>query len=115
MSLAFNRKAAELGNAFCAQQLAHAYWRGYGVDQDRNEALKWIRKNAEQDDVTSMVILGELYLQGLQVSKNETIGRKWMDAARRLVDTSRDGSTANSVSYVYRFGDFFEADLKRCF
>ena len=43
------RKAAEQGNAGGQLNLGLCYEKGEGVKPDKTEAIKWLRKAAEQD------------------------------------------------------------------
>lgn len=110
LALRFNRRAAELGNTLALENLAEAYWKGEGVDVDRQAAIKWLRQSAEADDPTAMVILGELYLRGLELPKNKVLGDKWIEAAHRRIRQNDEPAEARSVSYVYLFEAFFPAD-----
>jgi TPR repeat protein len=40
------------------------YHKGKGVDQNNKEAVKWLRKAAEQGDAVCQKSLGILYLNG---------------------------------------------------
>lgn len=51
------RKAAEEGNAYAQYKLGLRYEKGDGVDRDRDEAIKWFRRAAEQGLVDAQIQL----------------------------------------------------------
>lgn len=50
---------------------------GQGVEQDEVEALKWIRKAAEQGISEAQYVLGACYQNGIVADKNITEAVKW--------------------------------------
>jgi len=63
---------------FCRTELCPAectlwicYHNGYGVAEDQLEAMKWLRKAAEQDDADAECFLGMCYKEGEEVAKND--------------------------------------------
>ena len=52
---------AKQGDAATQCYQGWCYWNGKGVDQDREEAVKWWRKAADQDDVNAQIALGDFY------------------------------------------------------
>ncbi len=58
-------KAAWLGNAYAQYEVSSMYWRGYGVAQDREQAVVWMRRAAENGHVQAKPAL-ERYLAALE-------------------------------------------------
>lgn len=61
---------AESGYAPAQGVLGNCYLCGLGVSYNINEAVKWTKLGAEQNDVYSCIELGTYYFQGLGVEKN---------------------------------------------
>lgn len=74
---------AEQGDIQAQFNLAAAYFTGYGVPKNLNEAVKWFRKAAEQGLAEAQHNLGYCYSNGVGVSQNEEEGIKWL---RKAVD-----------------------------
>jgi len=51
--------AAKLGNAWAQGRVGKLYWDGVGVKQNREEALAWLRKAADQGDPEALASLKE--------------------------------------------------------
>ena len=52
--------SAELGNVAGQRWLGICYLEGIGIEQNRNEAIKWLNKATEQGDEESKNILEKL-------------------------------------------------------
>ena len=65
----------------------------YHRDQDLPQAIKWFRKAADQGHVSSQKKLGNMYLFGEDVPKDEAEGLKWYRKAAEQGD-------ADSIFYV---------------
>ena len=78
---------AEQGHAGAQYFIGYMYYKGQGVDQDGEEAVKWFRMAAEQGDVKSQVRLGVMYRLGLTVLKNYEEAKKWLRMAAEQGDT----------------------------
>lgn len=59
-ALALMRREAELGNPRAQYALGYMYYYGQGVQQDMEEALRWIRQAAAQGDARALEALGAL-------------------------------------------------------
>ena len=56
------RKSAKQGHAIAQRNLGNSYYFGIGVPEDKDEAAKWLRKAAHQDDKPAKIMLkGLLY------------------------------------------------------
>ena len=58
-SLEFARKSAKQGNARAQLYLGYMYYNGYGIAQDKAQALVWFRKSAEQGNAKAKAALKE--------------------------------------------------------
>ena len=71
------RKAAEQGDAEAQYELGHCYHYGYGVTEDKAEAVKWWRKAAEQGNSEAQFCLGRCYDYGEGVAQDKAEAVKW--------------------------------------
>jgi len=71
------RKLAEQGNADAQNNLGNMYEYGYGVKQDKSEAVKWYHKSAEQGNAEAQYRLGDTYHGGYGVKQDYTEAAKW--------------------------------------
>ncbi len=75
------KKIAELGDAEAQDVLGWCYYKGHGVKQDYNEAVKWYRKSAEQGCALGQFDLACSYARGIGVEQNNTEAVKWLRKA----------------------------------
>ena len=64
------RISAEAGNSMAMKLLFDCYRYGWGVQEDPEEAFRWIRRCADSGDPDSMVNLAYCYLEGLGTEPN---------------------------------------------
>ena len=57
------------------------YFNGQGVAEDYTEAVKWLRKAAEQGHAVGQYILGVCYFNGQGVAEDYTEAVKWLRKA----------------------------------
>jgi TPR repeat protein len=78
-SVTSERRAAERGDASAQFKLALRYDSDQkdGVPQDHAEAVKWLRKAAEQDFVKAQYNLGGMYNSGQGVPQDHAAAAKW--------------------------------------
>jgi TPR repeat protein len=77
--------------------LAACYARGWGVAQDQAEAVKWIRKAADQGYPMAQFSLGNCYDNGNGVTKNAVEAAKWW---RKAADQGHINAQYNlGISY----------------
>ncbi len=50
---------------------------GQGVTKDEAEAVKWVRKAADQGHADAQLLLGGMYANGRGVTKDEAEAVKW--------------------------------------
>ena len=53
------------------------YYKGEGVPQDYQEAVKWLRMAAEQGVVGAQFVLGRMYYYGEGVTENDAEAMSW--------------------------------------
>jgi TPR repeat protein len=97
------RAAAESGDPKAQSLLGEVYYRAgnYG------EALKWLRKSAEQGYSFGQYNLGVMYLEGSGVAKNESESVKWFT---RAAEQWNRGAINNLVA-AYFYGKGAEKNL----
>ncbi|MDR2642017.1 MAG: hypothetical protein LBC74_04410 [Planctomycetaceae bacterium] len=70
-------KLADGGNPYAQCCRGACYLRGYGVEQDSKEAVKWYRKAAEQNYAEAQFNLGRCYYYGDGVEQDSKEAIKW--------------------------------------
>ena len=75
------RRAAERGDAAAQCKMGACYERGFGVDADPVEAVKWYRKAAERGHGEAQYRLGECCAAGRGMEKDLVEAVKWYRAA----------------------------------
>jgi len=65
------RAQAEHGNAVGQYELGICYWSGGGVQRDITEAVKWLKRSAEQNFTPAQVQLANMYEYGKGVPVNK--------------------------------------------
>jgi hypothetical protein len=84
------------------------YHKGKGVDQNDKEAVKWLRKAAEQENAFSQKSLGILYLKGKGVEQSDKEAVKWF----RKAAEQGDAVSQNSLGTLYLKGKGVEQSDK---
>ena len=81
-----------------------AYYEGKGVAQDYAEALKWLRRGANNFDARARYKLGEMYYEGKGVTKDYMQAYMWLNlaapvskAAESLRDLLAEGMTSQQI------------------
>ena len=72
---------AEQGHAGAQYFIGYMYYKGQGVGQDGEEAVKWFRMAAEQGDVKAQYLLGYMYYKGQGVGQDGEEAVKWLRQA----------------------------------
>lgn len=103
------RKAAEQGDASAQYNLGVCYANGKGVEQDKQEAVKWYRKAAEQGYAKSQCQLGFCYARGEGVAKDMNESLTWFHKAAE----QGDGAACYEIAEVYRKGLVGKADMNK--
>jgi TPR repeat protein len=68
---------AKAGDADAQCELGLAYINGNGVSKNYSEAVKWLRKSAEQNNAMAQYNLGVCYAQGAGTAKSMVEACKW--------------------------------------
>lgn len=88
--LAFSgfKKAAEQGDARAQTRLGECYWYGRGVQEDKQTALMWYKKAAEQGNNEAMWRISDWY----SFVENDYERRQWLNKAAKQgsTDASRE-------------------------
>ena len=71
------RAEAEQGNAKAQDSLGSAYSNGWGVAEDKREAVRWWRKAAEQGHAEAQWALGVAYATGEGIADDEREAVRW--------------------------------------
>ena len=74
-------QAAQNGNASAQYQLAEAYFKGNGIQQDYQQARYWYQKSAEQNLIEAQYTLGMMYYQGAGTEKDYVQAEYWFTRA----------------------------------
>ncbi len=69
--------AADQGNADAQYNLGVLYYKGYGVEQNYEEAMKWYLKAANQGYASAQYAIGRLYEKSQGVEQNYEEAMKW--------------------------------------
>ena len=77
-------QAADAGSAWAATQLFKTYVKGIGVPQDEAKAVAFARRLAdEKQDALMAYVTASSYFFGRGVTKDETLGERYLDQAVR--------------------------------
>lgn len=104
------RKGAEQGTTFAQRMYGICCFEGYGVTQDRAEAVKWFLKAAEQfiPDSEAEYMLGVCYRDGLGIEQDRAEAAKWF----RKGAGHTDDYNAYGLGVCYMEGYGVEQDMK---
>jgi len=94
------KKQAAAGDAKAQYNLGVAYANGYGVSEDKPEAVRWWRKAADQGYVKAEFRLGVAYDLGDGVPRDEAESVRWY---RKAADQG-DAEAQFSLGATYRDG-----------
>jgi len=92
---------AAQGNVGAQVTLALLYYRGRGVAQDHNEAVKWFRRAADQGDPTAQFYLGVMFAEGQGVPQDYAEAAKWY----RLAANRGDAQAQYNLGLAYVEGE----------
>ena len=81
----------EQGFAAAQFTLAGMYYMGHAVPQNYQEAIKWFRLAANQDNAVAQYTLGRMYEKGEGVPQDYTEAMKWVRLAAEQGDTTAQG------------------------
>jgi len=105
-AVAVLRQGAEFGIAVAQHNLAYAYLEGKYVPADPSQAIHWMRRAAEQQDA-SQLVLGDWYEKGQRgVPQSYTEALKWY----RLAADRGNRVAQLSLGWMYKDGNGVTAD-----
>lgn len=99
--------AASLGSSDAKAQLAEMYYYGFGVDEDKGEALRLNVEAAEDGNLYSTYTLGMMYLRGVAT---EADPEKALEFIRRAA-ARKYPQALNALGTFYMTGTCVERDL----
>src|ERR1019366_8738746 len=102
------KEVAYAGDANAQIQLGLIYLTGDGVAKDDAEALKWLRKAADQDNATGERFLAEMYFKGRGVPADNAEAAKWL----RLAAEQGDAQSQHNLAVLYTQGLGVPRNLK---
>ena len=73
--------AAKAGDAYAQYNLGVCYYNGYGVTQDKSQAVYWYRKAADQGHDMAQFNLGVCYYNGYGVTQDKSQAVYWLKKA----------------------------------
>ena len=69
------------------KELRVLYYEGYGNDKTREEIVKYIKNDAEKEDLESLIFMGHIHSGGFGVEKNNEIAHNWYYKAAQKNDS----------------------------
>ena len=90
-------KLSEDGDIFAQNELADMYLYGYGIEGDKEEGVKWLKKSAESGYWRSMDELANCYFNGIGVSQDKL---KAIDLYKKVYELG-SGRAANGIGRIY--------------
>lgn len=95
------QKAAKEGNADAQYNLGICYYEGKGTQKSLASAIEWLNKSAEQENISALMKLAELYANGIGGEKNKSQAARLRQKANelRLLEEQRPED----------FNDFFDS------
>ncbi len=98
--------AAESNHADAQFILGDCYYKGRGIPQNYQEAVKWFRKAADQMNADAQYYLGVCYANGQGVEKNPQTAAEWI---RRAADHG-NAEAMNTLGLLYSSGNGVRQD-----
>ncbi len=102
------KEIAYAGDMNAQVQLGVIYLTGDGVPKDDAEALKWLRKAADQDSPLAERYLAEMYFKGRGVPADNLEAAKWL----RLAAEQGDAESEHNLAVLYTQGEGVPRNLK---
>lgn len=94
--------AADLNNADAQNRAGMMIYNGQGTQQNNERAFVFIKKSAENGNVSAMGNLAIMYDRGRGTTKDYVLARKWYKAA--LENGSDNYSVINNLGFLYLHG-----------
>ncbi len=102
------KELAEGGDAEAQEHLGNCYYSGTGVEESKEEAVKWYELAANQGNAAAQKNLGVCYRNGYGVEKNHIKGFRWY----KLAAGQGHAEAQNNLGECYFNGEGVEADEK---
>jgi TPR repeat protein len=102
------KQIAYAGDVAAQVQLGVIYLTGDGVPKDDAEALKWMRKAADQDNALAERYLAEMYFKGRGVPPDVAEAAKWL----RMAAEQGDAESEHNLAVLYTQGLGVPRNLK---
>jgi TPR repeat protein len=102
------KEIAYAGNVNAQVQLGVIYLTGDGVAKDDVEAVKWLRKAADQDNALGERYLAEMYFKGRGVPADIAEAAKWL----RMAAEQGDAQSEHNLAVLYTQGQGVPRNLK---
>lgn len=100
--------SADKGNGDAQYYLSLMYASGVGVDKNPQEAVRWLKKAADNMQIEALRELGKRYVEGRDIEKDEVLG-----AFMTSMAAERGNATAmNDLGYFYSKGIAYNQDKK---
>jgi Sel1 repeat protein len=90
-------KLAKDGDIFAQNELADMYLYGYGIEEDEEEGVNWLKKSAEGGYWRSMSKLADCYSDGVGVLQDEL---KAIDLYKKVYELG-SGKAATRIGVIY--------------
>lgn len=86
-----NLKAAELGLPESMSEVAKLYLSGFGIEENLNEAIKWLERAVETGDISANTYLGKIYKREMDFDKvifyfSQASDENNIEAIKKLAD-----------------------------
>ena len=94
------KEMAAAGDVKSQVQMGLAYLTGDGIRKDDAEAVKWLRKAADQDNPVAERYLAEMYFKGRGVPADNAEAAKWL----RLAAEQGDAQSEHNLAVLYTQG-----------
>jgi len=102
------KDVAYAGDSNAQVQLGVIFLTGDGVAKDDAEALKWLRKAADQDNALGERYLAEMYFKGRGVPADSSEAAKWL----RMAAEQGDAQSQHNLAVLYTQGEGVPRNLK---
>src|SRR5579872_593361 len=102
------KEIAYAGDINAQIQLGVIYLTGDGVAKDDAEAVKWLRKVADQESPLAGRYLAEMYFKGRGVPADSREAAKWL----RMAADQGDAQSQHNLAVLYTQGEGVPRNLK---
>ena len=103
------KQIAYAGDVAAQVQLGVIYLTGDGIQKDDAEAMKWLRKAADQDNALAERYLAEMYFKGRGVEQNNMEAARWL----RMAADQGDAESEHNLAVLYSQGQGVPRNLKQ--